>query len=79
MPFLRKHALAVLSLLSLTSSVDAGLIQGPTGVEYVKRFQPSAGPSCFFQCPAAIGSFVVLNPQGTEVQNGVRTQCEYVL
>jgi hypothetical protein len=74
-----KHALAVLALFSLFSSVHAALIQGPTGVEYVKRFQPSAGPGCFYQCPAQIGSFVVLDPQGTEVQNGIRTRCDYVM
>lgn len=35
---------------------SAELRQGPTGVEYVKRFEPSAGGvgDCFYNCPAVL-------------------------
>lgn len=50
---IKTATLAGLLLLSAASPAAAELRQGPTGVEYVRRFEPSPGPNgqtCTNQC-----------------------------
>lgn len=75
---LAKLAASVVVLLVAAPLASAELRQGPTGVEYVKRFQPSTGVAgeCYYTCPATTGSQrngMLVSPIVGEEQEDVTT------
>lgn len=73
-----------LSLLLLVSLSKAELFQGPTGVQYAKRFEPSAcgrGVSSFYECPTYAVSDNVLPTEPTSYSGDTsvtgQTTCSY--
>lgn len=72
-----KLAVPVVALLVAAPLASAELRQGPTGVEYVKRFAPSPGVAgeCYYTCPPTLGDLVLTNGEtGTEFE--VYTACD---
>lgn len=61
-----KSAASVIALFVVAIPLAlAELRQGPTGIEYVKRFLPSPGVGgCYLECPAT-------SPGGVPLINGV--------
>lgn len=61
-----KLAALAASLLAAAPFASAELRQGASGIEYVKRFQPSpAGTACIYKCPSIAG-FVQIDALVTE-------------
>lgn len=76
---LSKLLATLIALLAFPLAVGARLVLGPTGVEYVKRFEPStAADPCFFGCPTYGSAEVApLSLEGTDL--GSTTRCDYTV
>jgi hypothetical protein len=89
---LAKLSAPVVAFLAIAPLASAELRQGPTGVEYVKRFQPSSAANpCVYECPdytptfdeveqgTLPGAVAPATPEGSNTDDPSQTLCSYTV